>query len=1530
MTSDARKTKAQLIEELNQLRARVARGPIHDLLDKSPLPYMSLDEGARILAVNRAWLDMMGYGEESEVAGRKVGEFMDAESLRRHKNIFPEFLRRGAVTDLEYTFLRRDGAPIVVGLDSRLERTETGARSHTILHDITKRRQAEQLLSISEQRFRGLFDSSADGIVITDIEGVIVEANPALAAMLGRTREDLIGRSVHSLSPDTYREKTASAFWNQAVALDCCGEYEKDYYHADGHMVPVLIRSGAIKDANGKPQAAWGFIKDLTGHREAVRSRRLYRMLAENSGDVLWTLDNELRITYISPSITALRGYLPEEMVGRSVMDGVTPASRTRIEKAYWRLIADEAEDAESEPRLDEAELIRKDGSTVWVEVVVRTMRNEKGERIGFMGATRDISERKRMELQVRDSERSLRALFEATGDAMALISRDGTLLTLNRNMAVLLRLEPSEAVGRTVLGTLSGELRDELREAFDRVISHGVSATLQASLRGRELDAALYPVTDEAGRITKVAAYVRDVTDRIQAEQALEQRAVQYRRIVETVNEGIMGLDAGGRVTYANRKTGDFLGRSVGQMLGHPVTRFLAPDGREAMEDRFLSPGEEGPGRFECRFLRGDGEEVWGLVSAAPLREENGEFIGVFTMIADITESKRAEELLRESEARYRNIFEHSVAGLFQSLPEGRFLGVNPSLARILGYETPELVMEGVTDIWTQLYADSGDRSRMLADLRREGEIRGLEVRMLRRDSETLWVSVNIQAVHDSEGHLVMYEGSMVDITERKRAEEALRLTQYSVDVAPIDIFWIDENGRLVYVNDATLKSLGYTREEMLGMSISDINTEFAPGDWAPYWADRRAQGIQGFEAVHRRRDGSLVPVGVTSHHRRYGGREFLFAYAYDLTERKRAEEDLRRSQELLNEVQHISRTGGWEYDLETDRLHWTDGQCRLHGIAAESGPATLADAIDRFIHPDDRAKLSAQLARVIRDKRPVEVEYRPNLPGGEETILVGKAIPELTANNVVRRVYGSTRDVTLERRAAQNLRKSHERLLTILDAIDADIFVSTLDGEVVLFMNAHMREAFNSAPEDVRCLDLFQDNPEECSRDVSKQLLNEAGEPVETLVRERFNPRTRQWSLDHDRAIRWLGGEMVHMHMSADITELKNMAEDLRVAMSEAKAASLAKNEFLANMSHEIRTPLNGLLGMLQILQLSELDEEQRDYLDTAVDSGRNLLQILNDILDLSKVESGKLELEGHPFELGELLESVVSVFRFQVESRGMEIGWHIDESLPRHFIADKGRLRQILFNLLGNASKFTETGRIEVVAYPLTLPASDGRVRIFFAVSDSGIGIPDGKLDTVFDPFTQVDGSSTRKYQGTGLGLGIVRRLVTLMGGNVSMDSELGKGTTVAFTVAADSAEISGQAPVALNVEGAGGLSILVAEDERINRAVVQQLLGRLGHRVVCVENGEKALEALRAGRFDCVLMDIQMPGLDGMATTRVIREDMGLNLPVVALTAHAMKGDRDRFLAAGMDGYVSKPFDLAELENELQRVMAERAG
>ncbi|WP_319470176.1 PAS domain S-box protein [uncultured Pseudodesulfovibrio sp.] len=383
------------------------------------------------------------------------------------------------------------------------------------------------------------------------------------------------------------------------------------------------------------------------------------------------------------------------------------------------------------------------------------------------------------------------------------------------------------------------------------------------------------------------------------------------------------------------------------------------------------------------------------------------------------------------------------------------------------------------------------------------------------------------------------------------------------------------------------------------------------------------------------------------------------------------------------------------------------------------------------------------------------------------------------------------------------------------------------------------------------------------------------------------------------------------------------KRAEETLIAAKETAEAASRSKSEFLANVSHELRTPLNGIFGMLELVGDTPLTQDQSECIETAKVSGRNLLQVINDVLDISKVEAGKIELERKVFSPRALFDSVALLFTVQAGSKGLAIFWDIDDSVGSEYIGDQGRIRQILFNLVGNSIKFTHVGKISVTCSSLASPGQ-GQELLLFMVTDTGIGIPEDKIDAVFRAFEQVDGSYTRGYQGTGLGLGIVKRFVDLMGGTITVDSLKGVGTTIAFTVRVErvlEAVREEEEPVAAPLPVAG-LYLLLAEDDRINRLAASRLLEKRGHMVDTVENGLEAVQAFRDNEYDCILMDIQMPGMNGMEATRVIREseevDGKSRIPIIALTAHAMKGDRETFLAAGMDGYLSKPLDTDALD------------
>ncbi|WP_051306964.1 ATP-binding protein [Desulfomicrobium escambiense] len=380
-----------------------------------------------------------------------------------------------------------------------------------------------------------------------------------------------------------------------------------------------------------------------------------------------------------------------------------------------------------------------------------------------------------------------------------------------------------------------------------------------------------------------------------------------------------------------------------------------------------------------------------------------------------------------------------------------------------------------------------------------------------------------------------------------------------------------------------------------------------------------------------------------------------------------------------------------------------------------------------------------------------------------------------------------------------------------------------------------------------------------------------------------------------------------------------------DLARARQEAEASNRAKTEFLANMSHEIRTPLNGILGMLQLLSRTHLDEDQKDSVFTAIRSSRRLTQLLNDILDLSRIEAGKLPLETAEFHFADLRDSVRDLFAISAKAKGLDLSFEIDDAIPSQVVGDEGRLRQILFNLVGNAVKFTSTGSIRITA---RREDRDAGMAVVFSVADTGVGIPRERQNDIFQPFTQVDGSSVRSHGGVGLGLAIVRRLVDMLGGRIAMQSEPGRGTTIEVAVPLGIGErvcskTAGE-PAAPLVTGR---RILVVEDDRINQLALTRMLGKLGHVPTVADNGRAALDILQRETFDCVLMDIQMPDMDGLETTRRIRArvhpDIPADLPVVALTGHAMAGDRERFLAEGMTAYLSKPVDM----DALARIIAE---
>mgnify|MGYP003662993682 CR=1 FL=1 len=632
----------------------------------------------------------------------------------------------------------------------------------------------------------------------------------------------------------------------------------------------------------------------------------------------------------------------------------------------------------------------------------------------------------------------------------------------------------------------------------------------------------------------------------------------------------------------------------------------------------------------------------------------------------------------------------------------------------------------------------------------------------------------------------------------------------------------------------------------------------------------------------------------------------------------------------QTLEMAEAISGIGHWRLDLATNRVVWSDEVYRIHGVDRADFDPSLHDAL-AFYHPDDRGPLGERLAMAARTGEGFEGRYRLIRADGEERRVVSRCGTERREDGSMAALYGVFQDVTETERTHRRVEKSEARYRLLADRA-TDIIVTYGTDGLLTYVSPSIEAVAGLKPQEmigkpVTSLILSEDVPAVVER--FKALVHKVGDATGDRLRYRATGRdgTVLWFETRTAVIRDAAGAVVEFQdVVRDISETKKLEDQLIEARDRAEAGARAKSEFLANMSHELRTPLTSVIGFAGLLQASEnLPDVERGHADRIQTASDALLSVINDILDYSKLEAEAVDMEPRAFAPRALAEGAAAIIEAQCRNKGLALAVEIDPALPQGLTGDEGRLRQVMLNFLSNALKFTPRGRVSLVVGGR--PADDGRWLLRVSVTDTGIGLSPDQVATMFDRFTQGDASTTRVYGGTGLGLAISRRLVELMGGEVGVDSRPGEGSTFWLEVALPEAEAVTGTVIEETPMPSQGYRILVADDAEANRELIVAILAGLGLEADAVCDGAEAVDAARTGLYDLVLMDMQMPVMDGLAATRAIRAMDGpaAGLPILALTANVQREQVDRCLAAGMDGHLGKPIQITELAEALGRFL-----
>jgi PAS domain S-box-containing protein len=910
-------------------------------------------------------------------------------------------------------------------------------------------------------------------------------------------------------------------------------------------------------------------------------------------------------------------------------------------------------------------------------------------------------------------------------------------------------------------------------------------------------------------------------------------------------------------------------------------------------------------------------------------------------TLLANEVVSQIVSRKKNAEKDKLETLFNLSIDMICMAGTDGYFKKINPAFTLTLGWTMEELLAKPFFEF---IHPDDRTATSNEIEKLKHGEKSvGFENRFKTKNGDYIsisWVANpdkitgELYAIGRNDSDRIIWEQTLLLSEQKHRGffenSQGLMCTH-------------DLKGDFLSINDAGAASLGYSVEEVTHKNLLDI----VPAETKDLTQDylneiERAGFSKGLmKIIHK--SGALktwMYNNVLSE--QLDGSKFVIGTAVDITDRIQLEKELKESNSRFFKIFDKNPVIMVISNLKTSKIEYVNETfLEIFGFTKEEVIGKTSVELN-IVPAEEREKIVSLLKNQSNARSKEGLMTKKN--GEKIWVLISLEIIEINGDSFI---LSSLNNIDDRKKMEEEISRLAEFQNVILDGTDYSIISTTESGIIKSFnkgaekmLGYQAEEMIGNSPEIIHVKQEVIDRAKVLSEELKIDI--EPGIDV-FLIKSRLNNSSdiNEWAyIRKDGAIipvelsvttlRDSKNEIVgYLGIAKDISESKKAKEAIIYAKEKAEQAVIAKNSFLANMSHEIRTPMNAIIGFTDLLAQSSLDENQKECVSSVKLAGGNLLAIINDILDFSKIESGKIAIETVPFSLKDALKNIFNLLKVRAKDKELEYNFFLDASLPDYVVGDSVRLNQIMVNLIGNAIKFTEEGSITVSVK--IIEEDDMYYKMKFMVQDTGIGIPADKIEVIFDRFTQANTETTRKFGGTGLGLSIAKNLVELLGGEIKLKSELGKGSEFSFEIRypkVDKAILEPLQKAFVVKKPIGSVKILLFEDNVLNQRLAGKILTKFGFDFEIAENGKIGLEKLKKGKFDLVLMDLQMPEMDGYQATIAIRNELKLQIPIIAMTAHSLVGEKEKCIEIGMNDYVGKPFTQDDLYNKISSNLIEK--